>query len=639
MGKMSIIIVLTFILVAGTTFIGINEINRRNSEIIAENAEFAEADFSASDVIDYTIEQYIKTGNKNDDITSKWGNATVTSSITDLNIPDSPYDSLLITGVAEVGETSREIKARVTLRQGILPANNPLHVIATSCNLDMKKGRISGYDENMDTSPGSADKTWGVTSSESDIVDALMEEYDTLEYLGKNPIIGKEDDDWKNHTESIADDEPSIAYTPGKIDLQAFIDDYKNYSDFNLTGGQIGNSDGTKKVYGAEDDFKIVYADQTSELIGDVEGYGILAIEGGLSTTDTNTLDWNGLVVCTDSTGTNNTSVYLADSTSVHGSLVAGGLSTNNATVNAQGKVDFSIIDDVVIPSEDFKITITILGSELTAGPSYPDVDTHCRLNVGGSEINYWTGAEDCDEGSPIIWSSTATYTANSEVEIVGIFTNDPYYNNEERIVTSTSNSDKLIVKRDGDPVPEMSGSSGQVDVETWLGSYIDDDNNCITLGQNQAIYLYDYNHLDVSSFEFPEWNDYYNWWQSHGYHLESNTFDEVNYWWYTYSVPTDDQSYEYWNYVNYDLGINRRDDFVDNNTDILMEIYDDRDFQDLAVLLTLHPADTVDRPVELKYSKEALDKVRAMLQFKIPYLSSDTIITDIDWDFKNPDL
>lgn len=622
MGRMSIIIVLGFVMIAGVTFIAINESAERSSEIVSNEAENTEAILSAADVVDFTIQQYIKTGNKDHEFTGEWGNTNATTTITDLNISDTPYDTLQITGTATIGGETQEINTTVVLRQGILPANNSMHLVSNSVNVDIEKGRVSGYDENMDGSSGDGDTQWGITVSDPDMADALIEKYDTMSYNGKNPIIGREED------ESTLYDEPSIGYAPGEIDLQEYIETYFNHSDVQLNSGQIGNSDGTKAVYGAEDDFRIIYSDQSSTLSSDVEGFGILAINGSLSTTDTNTLDWNGIVLCTDSSASSNTSVYLGDSSSIHGSLVAGGVTTDNLSVTAKGKVDFNIINDVVIPQEEFKVTLSILGSELSADGGVTDEPTHVDLNIGGSLINQWYDVENCDETSPIIWNDPTVYDPNEEVEVVGKF-RPSTYGNPDRTISSTSNSDKLLVKRNGDIVPQMSGSSGQVNVEEWLGPYI--SGTQITLGPSQAIYLYDYNNV---SYFFPEWNEYMDWWQDHGYHLTSETYDQVSSWWWTYNVPTDDESYEYWNYENPWLGIYRQQEFIDNNKDILIEICDDRDFQDLAVLLTLHPADTVDKPVEIKYSEEALSKVENMIKIKAPDMQSDTVVTDIKWDY-----
>ena len=66
----------------------------------------------------------------------------------------------------------------------------------------------------------------------------------------------------------------------------------------------------------------------------------------------------------------------------------------------------------------------------------------------------------------------------------------------------SHTSSDQLMVLRNGDTVPNISGYMGQSSVEDFVSDYIGDDGT-VVLDENQSIYLFELGSTNPSSSAF----------------------------------------------------------------------------------------------------------------------------------------
>jgi len=171
--------------------------------------------------------------------------------------------------------------------------------------------------------------------------------------------------------------------------------------------------------------------------------------------------------------------------------------------------VDFDIIDDIVVPQENFISSFTVLGAAFQGayykGPKliYYDRMVTSRLKVGSETFDPWGSynfpvSSNVNDGSTHSWNLPATYPAGTPVTVIGQAWDRKSSGNysldsswkKTKEVSSVSNSSNLKVLRNGDSVPKIPGAMGQVSIEDFLEGYVEDDK--IVLEENEAIFLFE---------------------------------------------------------------------------------------------------------------------------------------------------
>ncbi|MEL7662761.1 MAG: type IV pilin N-terminal domain-containing protein [Methanosarcina mazei] len=175
--------------------------------------------------------------------------------------------------------------------------------------------------------------------------------------------------------------------------------------------------------------------------------------------------------------------------------------------------IDFEIIDDTVVPQEDFISSFNVLGAAISMG-SY-DMMVTSRLKVGSETFDPWGDyalpvTSNVNDGSTHSWDLPATYQAGTSVTISGKSwqhkappKNKPKLNYNLDAswegymeVNSTDNSDNLIVLRNGDSVPTIQGMDKQPDIADFVEDYV--ENGKIVLEDNEAIFLFELGTTDL---------------------------------------------------------------------------------------------------------------------------------------------
>ena len=604
-------------MIAGITFISLNETDLRSVDNTVTNAYALERNFSARDLISLAIQQKIVLNQNIAIPDSAWANCLTNVSVTDLNGSDDyPFDSLKFTATATIDGIQKEIEAVVLTKDRAIPIMySPLVIHAAQSGVKLQgPSYIDGSDINIDGTPGTEDDKFGVTLTKADSTVLIGELGDD-----STKVIGKGGFPSLDQNKSYHDD------------IEKYVDLYGTMADTSITTGILPGG-----TYGDSDNPVIVYANGSTVMQGDVTGTGILAIDGSFTTTDSACLTWYGLIICTADDDSNNTNLYFADSSSVYGSVIVG--APTKGGVNLKGeKVTFEIVDNVVIPGQDFNVAVHVLGSELSSTGGRYDVQCEVKVYVGGSIIKTWSDVRYSDgdayvDGkwqpplSSFYWTDPTTYEAGTEVTIsVRYYSTDFWVNyNINKTISSTTNSDHLHTKRNGDDTPGMAGSSGQSNVEDFLGGYITDGK--ITITDNQAIFLFDYNNMDNP---FP-YDDYVSLYGDPNAHYSS--FNDFLGSWINDGIAPDDQIAEH----NVEI-----EDYEEAKVDWYAQ-YDTRDFQDAVILADLSvPEDdpdsilvvvdstTHDKTVKLQNSEEANEIVRDLIRSRV---GAARTIVKVDW-------
>lgn len=178
---------------------------------------------------------------------------------------------------------------------------------------------------------------------------------------------------------------------------------------------------------------------------------------------------------------------------------------------NEPEKIDFDIDSGKVVPTEDFMVMVSVLGTALGSGDR--NMPVTLQLNVGDTTINPWgdyTDREKSDVNDP--HAPTRNYIVNKQFEVGE--DSDPadttvtvkarswsFSGDKVHMEADTAkNTQQVKVLRDGDPVPDIEGYGDQADAAAFLKPYIDFDTNRITLDENQPIYLFELYTTNMSS-------------------------------------------------------------------------------------------------------------------------------------------
>ncbi len=647
MGRMSLILVLGFIIIASIIYQTIHETDINSVEQTAGIAYKLSRDFTSKDFIDYAIQRRIMQGQ--DIVKSYWNDVEVEATITphNDNLP-YPQKRVKITGISKTRDgITKPLEAIVIYRDFQIPNNrSPVTIHSPLVNLQMDgPSEINGADMNLDGSAGTGDTLYGVTLTQADTT------------LLKGSLIAD-----SSHVKVKGQgSDPSVNKVDDYQDVSAYIDLYSSHADTTVTTGYLPAG-----IYGTQDSPKIVHLDGDTQLEGDVQGTGVLILGGSFSTTDSASINWNGIVLAAAQQDSNNVSLFFGDSSTVMGSLIIDAPDESNVNMKGE-KVQFEITEEQVIPGQDFEASIMVLGSELSGSGGVGDVPTEVKVTIGGSVVKTWSDVRYAEgdahvDGawqpplSSFYYKVPGSFDAGTPITISGRFYSSYYGIN--KTISSTSNTDHLRVLRNGDSAPGMAGSSGQTGVEDFLEGYITDGE--ITITENQAIFLFDYNTLNSSypydSYEefkgafddtwdpyyierTPEYEDYEilkNYYGSTYDVYEDYSDFSAN--WQNDGIPPDNYMYER-NVEEEDYLEDKAKWYADN---------DNRDFQDLVVLADLSvpeedTPDTVDvvtgsgtitKKVKFQHSEEAYNIATSLITSKIG--QSGKSIVQIDWIDKN---
>jgi len=177
--------------------------------------------------------------------------------------------------------------------------------------------------------------------------------------------------------------------------------------------------------------------------------------------------------------------------------------------------IDFDIEGDNVTPSEDFAVKISILGAAISMSGQY-DIPVSVRTRVGGTSYDLWGDYGKAldgnvnDDNNPRDFIFPQQYPAGTSVSVLGrswIKKNHNSKGHKENhwktymsVDGSASDSQQLIVLRDGDDAPQIEGFLDQGNVVDFIRDYIDPDTNKVVLDENQAIFLYELGTTNMNS-------------------------------------------------------------------------------------------------------------------------------------------
>ena len=177
------------------------------------------------------------------------------------------------------------------------------------------------------------------------------------------------------------------------------------------------------------------------------------------------------------------------------------------------GTIDFDIDGGSVVPTETYAAKVEVLGAAIVAG-SY-DMPVTVKVKIGGESLTPWgsfgkpLSGNVNDDQNPREHITPDVLDADVAISVRGrswIKKSSNYSGNKNKHwkeymqVRSDENSPQVKVLRDGDPVPNIEGYAGQEDVEDFVGDYIDAETGYITLGVNQAIYLFELGTTNLNS-------------------------------------------------------------------------------------------------------------------------------------------
>ncbi|WP_457651835.1 hypothetical protein [Rhodocaloribacter sp.] len=179
---------------------------------------------------------------------------------------------------------------------------------------------------------------------------------------------------------------------------------------------------------------------------------------------------------------------------------------------DGDGEVEFDIDDDEVVPQECFNASVTVLGAAISASGVY-DLMVTTEFNVGGDVYAPWgslnlpVDSNVNDDQNPRTYMVEEDYPAGTAINITGRawLKKRSWYSGDSNnhwqtymTVDSEGGSSNVIVLRDGDPVPDISGFMGQNDIMYFVEPYV--DNGMMVLDPNQVIYLFELGTTNLNS-------------------------------------------------------------------------------------------------------------------------------------------
>ncbi len=275
----------------------------------------------------------------------------------------------------------------------------------------------------------------------------------------------------------------------------------------------------------------IVHVAGDATFTGDIDGHGILIVEGdltieGSSANPGENFAWSGLVFARKA---GETTFVQSGSTRIDGALIV----DSPLLVNVDTDVNFTITPGgTVTVNERFAARAEVLGAALSTGVY--DMPVTLELEIDGHTEEPWGKAHKALEGNvndnqnPRSFSFPNIYDGGTSIQVrarsfrknrewkrkwtwsygcycwrygwvytesSGSSENDWYVYKDR---ASGQNNEFVRVLRNGDEVPDVTGWNGQDDVMSYVEDYVVDDH--VVLEPNQAIYLFELYANDVNS-------------------------------------------------------------------------------------------------------------------------------------------
>lgn len=176
------------------------------------------------------------------------------------------------------------------------------------------------------------------------------------------------------------------------------------------------------------------------------------------------------------------------------GTMLAVGALLAPAALTQAEDIDFLIDSGRVVPTEDFAIKVSVLGAAITSGGD--DLPVTLEVNINGESYQPFGPHNDPNEGnvndhSPVRhFIVQDVFDPETTIDVTG--TSWRFDGNVHLQRNSHEQSSSVIVLRDGDPVPDISGFDDQTDAVEFVQQYIDPTSNTMSLDINQSIYLFE---------------------------------------------------------------------------------------------------------------------------------------------------
>ncbi len=179
------------------------------------------------------------------------------------------------------------------------------------------------------------------------------------------------------------------------------------------------------------------------------------------------------------------------------------------------GRIEFEIVDQMVIPAEEFAVEVRVLGAAIQTGSDGYHMPVTMRLLVGGSVFEPFGPYLDAVTGNlnddqtvtcnsngtnPRCSVLTGTFSAGTEVRVDGRSWKKNGSGSDcsaggwslSREASTADNDVQLKVLRNGDPVPDIQALYAQASIGDYVGEFVDLDTGLMQLGENQVIYLFE---------------------------------------------------------------------------------------------------------------------------------------------------
>lgn len=205
---------------------------------------------------------------------------------------------------------------------------------------------------------------------------------------------------------------------------------------------------------------------------------------------------------------------------------VKGSLGQQNNYIDAQINIacksmDFNINNGQIIPNEQFKPSVTVLGAALTYGSGGYMMPVTLEVKIGSSTSSPFgsidlpvNGNVNTLTGNPRTYEFTNTYSSGTTVSIRAkswVKKNSSYSGTQNshwtlyREVNSTSSAGWVKVLRNGDAIPNIDGFGSQSDVAVFLRNYISTTSLKMEMGVNDVIYLFEFGSQTGSAADYQD--------------------------------------------------------------------------------------------------------------------------------------
>lgn len=253
-------------------------------------------------------------------------------------------------------------------------------------------------------------------------------------------------------------------------------------------------------TYGSPDAPAVVHVTGDFQPSGVFSGYGVLVIENG-DFLVSDGFSWEGLVLVRKSVPSD-IEVSLTGDAVVYGGIAAFEPPSGASSVSCTD-VPFTIDGIETVPDVPFQLRTDVIGTAISYGGSY-DMPVTARLHTGDLDSDPWGSFDSALSGNvnkdgtffyepnePLAAGTGVTLSGSSWKRDSGDGTQESDWTRHMAQNSETGGS-QLMVLRDGDPVPDISGYLDQGSVADFVDAFIDPVTNRITLDQNQSIYLFE---------------------------------------------------------------------------------------------------------------------------------------------------